>query len=149
MEKSIETKLKKQVFFWKPYFSSHKFSGFSCDFFDSSRISKNPAKFDFAKGEFLKQNFREKKIKSLAPANACTTEFSGRYASRKLPYISKQFWTKIEKNIKINVLALEGRSSRRFFKIRKVAKSLAQPYHWRLGLARPSPKKTKIEKTCF
>ena len=52
MEKSIETKLKKTSFFWKPHFSSHKFSGFSCDIFDSSRISKNPAKFDFAKGEF-------------------------------------------------------------------------------------------------
>ena len=60
MEKSIETKLKKTSFFWKPDFSSHKFSRFSCDFFDPSRISKNPAKFDFAKGEFPKQNFREK-----------------------------------------------------------------------------------------
>jgi len=47
--------------------------------------------FDFAKGDFLKGICRKKNFKSLAFANACTTEFPGRYVLRKLPYISEQF----------------------------------------------------------
>ena len=75
--------------------------------------------------------------------------FNSAWDREKSLIFRSKFDENLQKNVKIFVLPLGGRSSRRFLKIRKIAKSLAQPYLWRLGLARPSRKKQKIEKTCF
>jgi hypothetical protein len=70
--------------------------------------------------------------------------------SRKLPYISEQFQRKIEKNMKINVLALVGPSSRRFFKIRKSFEVISSAISLaaRPGQAEPE-KKQKSKKRVF
>ena len=91
MEKSIETKLKKQVFFGNLIFRVTNFQDFHAIFSIPAGSQKIVRNFDFAKGDFPKGICRKKNFKSLAFANACTTEFPGRYVLRKLPYISEQF----------------------------------------------------------